>query len=102
MGKTKRNTRTETTLQRIGEQSRKCPKSEFKWLMPHFNEESLERCYHELDGKKAVGVDGITKEEYGKNLKENIRDLISMMVPSREIEASNDLQRMEEESAPLE
>ena len=29
--------------------------------MHHFNEESLKECFHELDGKKAVGIDGIDK-----------------------------------------
>jgi len=52
---------------------------EFKWLMPHINKESLISCYHELDGKKAVGIDGVTKEQYGKNLEENIEKLICRM-----------------------
>jgi group II intron reverse transcriptase/maturase len=34
----------------------------------------LESC-RELNGKKAVGVDGVTKEEYVKNLEENISKL---------------------------
>ena len=29
-----------------------------------------------LDGTKAVGIDGITKEEYGRSLEENINALI--------------------------
>ncbi len=52
---------------------------EFKWLMPHFNKESLTSCFHELDGKKAVGIDGVTKEVYGKNLEGNIDKLIDRM-----------------------
>ena len=52
---------------------------EFKWLMPHFNRESLIECFHELDGKKAVGADGVTKEEYGRNLEGNIDDLLKRM-----------------------
>ena len=57
-----------TKLNKIMELSNKCPEMNFKWLMPHFNKETLVGCFHELDGKKAVGIDGITKEEYGKNL----------------------------------
>ena len=30
-----------------------------------------------MEEGKAVGIDGITKEEYGKNLKENLKDLVS-------------------------
>jgi group II intron reverse transcriptase/maturase len=35
----------------------------------------LRACYDTLGAKKATGVDGVTKEEYGKNLEENLRDL---------------------------
>jgi group II intron reverse transcriptase/maturase len=44
--------------------------------MHHVNEESLKEIYNRLDGKKAVGIDGVTKEEYGKNLDENLRELL--------------------------
>lgn len=29
-----------------------------------------------MDGGKAVGIDGITKEEYGADLEENLNDLV--------------------------
>jgi hypothetical protein len=32
--------------------------------MHHFNEQSLAACFHELDGTKAVGIDGVTKAQY--------------------------------------
>ena len=47
--------------------------------MPHFNKESLTGCFHELNGKKAVGMDGTTKEKYGENLEENITALLGKM-----------------------
>ena len=47
--------------------------------MHYFNEESLLECYHKLDKKKAVGVDKVTKDQYGKNLVENIKNLITRM-----------------------
>ena len=37
--------------------------------------DQLRASYHALDGRKAVGVDGQTKEEYGENLEENLQDL---------------------------
>jgi len=37
--------------------------------------DNLRACYDTLEAKKATGVDGVTKEEYGKNLEENLRDL---------------------------
>jgi len=78
-GVTKPTTTTDTKLIRIAKLSRENPTMEFKWLMPHINKESLTSCFHELDGKKAVGIDGITKEQYGINLNENIESLIARM-----------------------
>jgi len=37
----------------------------------------LKQQYKELDGKKAVGIDGVTKEEYGKNLDANLKLLLT-------------------------
>ncbi len=39
--------------------------------------EMLEGQYKELSGNKAVGVDGITKDEYGKKLKANLSLLLA-------------------------
>ena len=36
----------------------------------------LRECYHELDGKKAIGIDGVTKEAYGNKLEDNLQDLL--------------------------
>ena len=36
----------------------------------------LRECYQELDGKKAIGIDGVTKEVYGKKLEDNLQDLL--------------------------
>lgn len=47
--------------------------------MHHFNKESLKVCYLELDRKKAIGTDGISKDIYGANLEENLQNLISRL-----------------------
>lgn len=47
--------------------------------MHHVNEEALRKYFDKLDGKKAVGIDGVTKEDYHKNLKENLEDLLERM-----------------------
>ena len=39
-----------------------------------FNRESLIECFHELDKNKAVGIDGVDKADYGKNLEKTFRD----------------------------
>ena len=36
---------------------------------------ALERAYHRLRKEAAVGVDGITKEQYGQDLERNLQDL---------------------------
>jgi group II intron reverse transcriptase/maturase len=65
-----------TKLERIAEISATSPKPEFTALYHHINAEMLMQCHRELDGKKAVGVDKITKAEYSENLEENISSLV--------------------------
>ena len=44
-----------------------------------FNEESLAACFHGLNGRRAVGVDGVSKAEYGEQLEPNLKELIARM-----------------------
>jgi group II intron reverse transcriptase/maturase len=44
-----------------------------------FNEESLNKCFYELDRKKAVGIDGVSKDGYEIKLQENIQNLVAKM-----------------------
>jgi RNA-directed DNA polymerase len=65
-----------TDLTWIGEKARKEPGLVFTSLYHHiWDVDNLRACYDALDGRKATGVDGVTKEEYGRNLEENLRDL---------------------------
>jgi len=59
---------TETKLARVAWLSAKDPQKEFTSLMHFYNEESLLKCYQKLDRKKAVGIDTVTKDQYGKNI----------------------------------
>jgi len=43
----------------------------FNNLAHIINLDSLKELYHQLDGSKAVGIDGVTKESYGKQLEES-------------------------------
>lgn len=70
---------TNTKLNRIAWLSKQDPGKKFECLMHLFNPESLIECFHELDKNKAVGVDGITKMEYGVNLQGNIEQLMTKM-----------------------
>lgn len=70
---------TNTKLKRIAWLSEQDSRKKFECLMHFFNRESLLECFHELDKRKAVGVDGINKITYAKNLEENIQGLIAQM-----------------------
>lgn len=48
-------------------------------LMRYVNRETLTESYRKQPKGKAVGVDGMTKEEYGINLEENLEKLIGDM-----------------------
>ena len=79
MGTPETQIKTETKLKRITFLSERDKHKQFTSLMHHFNEQSLKECFYMLDGRKAVGIDGISKDEYAKNLDENIRDLVERM-----------------------
>ncbi|MDD3361785.1 MAG: group II intron reverse transcriptase/maturase [Hespellia sp.] len=68
-----------TKLERIAEISAESKKPVFTSVYHLINVDLLKQCHKELDGKKAVGVDKVTKEEYGKNLDRNIEDLVQRL-----------------------
>ena len=47
--------------------------------MKYVNSDTLKESYRKQPKGKAVGIDGITKEEYGENLEENIGNLLVRM-----------------------
>jgi len=63
----------------IASRAKAYPKMVFKTLMHYFSVEHLRQAYREIEGSKAVGSDGITKEKYGENLEENLQDLHKRM-----------------------
>jgi group II intron reverse transcriptase/maturase len=65
-----------TDLTRIGQKARKEPDLVFTSLYHHiYDVDNLRACYDALEANKATGVDGVTKQEYGENLEENLVDL---------------------------
>ncbi len=64
-----------TGLLKVVERAKRDPEARFNSLAHLLDEEALKRAFHRLRKKAAVGVDGVTKDEYGCNLDENIRDL---------------------------
>lgn len=69
----------ETKLARISQLSRENPDMVFTSIGHLVNKELLEECHEKMDGEKAVGMDGITKEEYGRNLEENLEKLVERL-----------------------
>ena len=71
----KRQNIMKTKLARITEISKERPKEIFTSIYHFMNKELLIMCHNELDGKKATGLDGVTKAEYDENLEKNIEQL---------------------------
>lgn len=70
---------TDTALAEIAWLSANNPHQIYHSLMHQINVDSLSRCYDRLDGRKAVGVDQVSKAMYGENLIANLEDLIARM-----------------------
>lgn len=87
----------ETKLARISQLSRENPDMVFTSVGHLINKEMLEECHAKMDGDKAVGIDGVTKEEYGRNLEENLGRLVERLKrksykpqPARRVEIPKD------------
>src|SRR5215472_6038214 len=63
-------------LARIGERARRERRERFTSIYHYVTDlEHLRACYEELPADSAPGVDGVTKEEYGKDLEGNLKEL---------------------------
>ena len=69
----------ETKLARIAQLSRENPQMAFTSIGHLINVEMLKECHGKMDGTKAVGIDGITKDEYTKHLDENLENLVERL-----------------------
>lgn len=79
-------------LDRISSVAVRDRKTVFGNLIHHVNEDNLLQAFRGLDGSKAVGIDHVTKSEYGRNLHANIEALADQIRgggwrprPSREV-----------------
>lgn len=69
----------ETKLARIAQVAKEKPNERFTALAHLIDVEHLKECHRRTNPHKVPGVDEITKEEYGRNLEENLHDLIARM-----------------------
>ena len=87
----------ETKLERISQLSRENPDMVFTSIGHLISTSLLKECHNKMDGNKAVGIDGITKKDYDKNLDKNIENLVDRLrkkaykpKPARRIEIPKD------------
>ena len=70
-------------LQRVAERAKRDPSAKILALARHLDEAALERAYGRLRKGAAVGVDGVTVEQYGQHLHEHVRALHERMKAGR-------------------
>ncbi|MBL8792306.1 MAG: group II intron reverse transcriptase/maturase [Planctomycetia bacterium] len=70
-------------LLKVAERARREPDGQFHSLAHLLDEAALNRAYHRQRPDAAVGVDGITKEDYGQDLEDNLRNLHERMKTKR-------------------
>jgi RNA-directed DNA polymerase len=68
-----------SNLDLIADKAKQNINMKFTSLIHHINEENLLQCYRELKRNKACGIDGVTLEEYGNKLNENIKLLVQKL-----------------------
>lgn len=66
-----------TKLDRIGKIATTKKDNVFNNIGHAVDLDLLRECYRQLDGNKAVGIDGVTKEAYGKTLEDNLQNLLA-------------------------
>ena len=69
----------ETKLERISQLSKENPEMVFTSVGHLINRELLKECHEKMDGDKAAGIDGITREDYSRNLEENLDRLVERL-----------------------
>lgn len=69
----------ETKLERISQLSKENPDMVFTSIGHLINKDMLESCHNEMDEDKAVGIDGVTKSDYERNLDENLDNLVARL-----------------------
>jgi len=66
-----------TKLDRIEQRSKQNPQEVFNNVGHVIDKNLLRICFYSLNGKKAVGIDGVTKKQYEEGLEERLEDLLT-------------------------
>jgi len=70
-------------LLKVAERAKKEPEGRFHSLAHLIDVPALKRAYRRMRKDAAVGVDGVTKEQYGRDLERNLQDLHARLVSKR-------------------
>src|SRR5215813_1435374 len=70
-------------LFKVVERAKQEPESQFNSLAHLIDVPALTRAYRRQRSEAAVGVDGVTKEQYGRNLESNLQDLHARLKTKR-------------------
>ena len=73
----------QTSLWAIARKAQEQKRYRFGDLYRLLNESSLRQCFYQLRKEAAPGVDGVTFEDYEKNLEENLRQLVQRLRQGR-------------------
>jgi group II intron reverse transcriptase/maturase len=71
--------KTESKLLLIAQAAKENPALQFRSLAHLLDVEFLTQCFHSLHKNKAVGVDGVTWQEYAANATTNLADLVERL-----------------------
>jgi len=70
-------------LSKVVDRARSEPEGRFHALAHRIDAPALARAYRRMRKDAAVGVDGVTKEQYGQDLEGNLRDLHARLVSKK-------------------
>jgi retron-type reverse transcriptase len=72
-----------TELRKVADRAKREPAARFHSLAHLIDQELLAGAFARRRGNAAIGVDGITKEQYGQDLQNNLRDLHERLKTNR-------------------
>ena len=70
-------------ITRINQIAKENNKIIFTSIYHMIDRELLKECFDELNGNKAVGIDKVTKDEYLRNLPQNLENLVNSLKTKR-------------------
>jgi retron-type reverse transcriptase len=67
-------------IRRIAERAKRDPQTQFTSLAHLITVDAMKETWRNLKKKRSAGIDGVTVQEYGRNLESNLQDLHERLV----------------------